>query len=589
MIEVEVHQQLRAFLREQGEPYWHHHLTMARLVARALRLGRSALLQAGAPSGYHGRYRLSYLMPLLIWQGSAILVTTEAVQQRLLMVEIPRLRQWIPDHKAIRTGDRWFDGFEGLLLTTPQAWLFDRLTQAGRFPDNIPTVIDGADDLETWTRQQLTHQLEPQHWDQLMAAYPQSADLIRDARVQLTRSLFQHPANPYDCYLVDPEERETLARLYAALSVQSISSASSDFTDPGSDNAIGAIKNDLDAVADLTVAAGPTDRDITDRNTIDAVDRRSLDQAENQADEQAETNASPDRGFNQLPTAWQIFGQALRQADQMLWAEVARRQGQFTLLSCPVDVAPALRPIWLQQPIVLIGGSLDLDTDAKIYRQRLGLDTITCLKFTLDRQHELVHLYLPDGLPMPNTPQFQPILMQEIRALLGATNTANQGLTVLLIEDVPLKAQIGSVLASEFGSRVQVEKTCLDDRGILVTGWEFWRQQQGVLPAPQLLVIATLPLPSLENPLVAGRVAYYKRNRQDWFRLYLLPEALSDLQRAIAPVRESQGVVALLDNRVNHRSYGQQVLSALSPFARINYVDASLFNQFEELGLGESG
>jgi ATP-dependent DNA helicase DinG len=144
VIEVEVHQQLRAFLRDQGEPYWHHHLTMARLVARALRLGRSALIQAGAPSGYHGRYRLSYLMPLLIWQEPVVLVATEAVQQRLLMVEFPRLRQWIQTHKAIRTGDRFpNDDFQGLLLTTPKAWLSDRLHNEGRFPPAIPTIIDG--------------------------------------------------------------------------------------------------------------------------------------------------------------------------------------------------------------------------------------------------------------------------------------------------------------------------------------------------------------------------------------------------------------------------------------------------------------
>jgi ATP-dependent DNA helicase DinG len=72
-------------------------------------------------------------------------------------------------------------------------------------------------------------------------------------------------------------------------------------------------------------------------------------------------------------------------------------------------------------------------------------------------------------------------------------------------------------------------------------------------------------------------VAYYKKLRQDWFRLYLLPEALSELQRAIAPVRDCQGVVALLDSRVVHRSYGHQVLSALTPLARINYLDLSLF------------
>jgi ATP-dependent DNA helicase DinG len=167
-------------------------------------------------------------------------------------------------------------------------------------------------------------------------------------------------------------------------------------------------------------------------------------------------------------------------------------------------------------------------------------------------------------------------MMAELRSLMSA-NTA--GFSVILVQDLPLKAQLAATLASEYGSRVQVERTCLDDNGILVSDWDFWRQHQTVLPMPQLLVIPTLPIPSLEHPLVAGRVAHYKQQRQDWFRLYLLPEALSTLQRAIAPVRASQGVVALLDSRVMFRSYGDQVLSAMSPFARLNHLDSDLFAQ----------
>lgn len=519
MIEVEVHQQLRAFLREQGEPYWPHHLTMARLVARALRLGRSALIQAGAPSGYHGRYRLSYLMPLLLWPGAAVLVASEAVQQRLLMVEIPRLRQWIPEHKVIRTGDRLPNPeFQGLLITSPQAWLSDQLGNEGRFPPEIPTLIDGVDDLELWIRELLTVSIQPHDWDALMLACPHQADRIRDIRVQLTRSIFQHPVNPYECYLLEPGDQDALTHLSHLLQT----------SHPSSDPAF--------------LQEWPSS----------------------------------------LPENWLHFFQRLPQEgqEQMLWAEVSRPQGQFFLHCAPTDIASTVGSIWLQQPIVLIGGSLDIEPSAPIYRQRLGLGDVTCLKFSLDRQHELIQLYLPDGLPLPNTPHFQAALMRELRTLLNASSEG-QGLTVVLVGDVPLKAQVGSMLAGEFGSRVQVEKTCLDDQGILVTGWEFWRQHQGVLPAPQLLVIATLPIPSLEDPLVAGRVAYYKRLRQDWFRLYLLPEALSELQRAIAPVRDSQGVVALLDNRVNYRTYGQQILTALSPFARINYVDPSLFTQLD--------
>jgi ATP-dependent DNA helicase DinG len=517
VIEVEVHQQLRAFLREQGEPYWPHHLTMARLVARALRLGRSALIQAGAPSGYHGRYRLSYVMPALIWNEAAILVASESVQQRLLMVEIPRLRQWISTPKAIHTGDRWpEDDFQGLLLTSPQSWLADRLEQQQRFPSGIPTIIDSAEDLEGLAQQHLTVTLTPADWEMLMLACPDQTEEIRNVRVQLTCSLFQRPINPHGYYLIEPPEQAALTQLYQQLH--------------------------------------PFFRLLEPKASS--------------------PSASP------LPDCWQLFWRQMMQEGQLLWAEIQRQQGCFTIHCAPVDVAATLSPVWQQQPVVLIGGALDLDSYAPIYRQRLGLPEITCVKFSPDRQNELIQLYLPDKLPMPNTPQFQSALIQELRSLL-AISVAWQGLTVVVVDDMPLKAQASSILAAEFGSRVQVEKTCLDDQGILITGWKFWRQHQAVLPAPCLLAIATLPIPSLENPLVAGRVAYYKQQRQDWFRLYLLPEALSELQRAVSPLRETQGVVALFDNRVNHRSYGQLVLNALSPLARVNYVDPTLFNQID--------
>ena len=503
VIEVEVHSSLRAFLREQGQPSWPHHLTMARLVARALRRSRSALIQTGST---HSSYRLSYLAPALIWQGPVILVAPVSIQQWLLRVEIPRLQQWMGTNKPVQMGDTFPDDrFNGLLITSPAAWLADRLEGHQWFPPDIPTLIDGADELERWAREQLQACIQPGDWDELMLACPQQADFIRDVRVRLTKAVFVHPPNPYECCLLEADDQDTLRQLF-----------------------------------DILQPVTEEDR------------------------------------YYYVPQHWKQFWQCWQQPSQLLWASIARSQGQFSLYCEPVEVATALSQVWSQQPVVLIGEALDLDAEASIYRQQLGLGDLTCLKFSPDRNSRLIQLYLPDGLPMPNSPRFQDALVQQVRTLLMLSAKA-KGSAVLLVGDVPLKSQLGAVLAAEFGSRVQVEKTNLDERGILVTGWEFWHKHQAVLPPPQLLMIATLPIPSLENPLVAGQVAYYKQQRLDWFRLYLLPAALRELQRALAPVRESQGVVALLDNRVNHRSYGRQVLSALSPFARINYLDASWF------------
>ena len=486
---------------------------MARLVARALRLGRSALIQVGAVCGYQGRYRTSFVASALMWHGPVIIVAPESVQQRLLRVEIPRLQQWLPGNKPIRTGDAWPSvQFQGLLLTSPEAWLKAQLTGDESFPPDIPTIIDGVDDLEDWVRHQLTQDIQPHDWDQLMLACPQQAEVIREARIQLTHELFQHPANPHECYLISQPEVEILNRLYSDL--------------------------ELDT----------------------------------------------------LPETWQQFWQQFQNslenssfptAPSLLWATIARCHGLFSLHCAPIELGKILSPLWQRQPVVLIGSALEPETEAPLFRQRLGLADVTCLKFSSDTQGDAIQLYLPYKLPLPNTPEFQAAFIHKVRTLVCLSATA-PGLTVILVGDVPLKAQVGAILASEFGSRVQVEKTCLDENGILISGWEYWREHQAVLPAPQLLIIATLPMPSLENPLVAGRVAHYKRSHQDWFRLYLLPAALNELQRAIAPVRESQGIVALLDGRVINRSYGAQILAALSPLARLNYLDPSLFSPTNE-------
>jgi len=507
VIEAEVHLSLHNFLRSQvGFPSWNHHLTMARLVARTLRTGRSSLIQVGATCGYQGLYRTSFVASALIWYGAVIIVATEEVQNRLLRVEIPKLQQWLQVDKPIRIGDTFpGEDFPGLLLISPQAWLKAQLLPTNsNFPINIPTIIDGVDDLEDWVREELTITIQPQDWEKLQLAFPQEVEVISNAKIQLTHNIFQHPANPYKCHLISSAETEILQRLYSVLDIFHLLEPWQKF-----------------------------------RNLFMNI-----------------TSASP---------------------TSLCWTTIARRQGLFSLHCAPIEINALLTPIWLRQPVVLIGSVLEVDTEAPLFRKRMGLEDVTCLKFSGDRQTEAVQLYIPYQLPLPNTPEFQPAFMHKLRTLICLSATTS-GLTVVLLGDIPLRTQVAAILAAEYGSRLQVEKTCLDENSILVSGWEFWRSNQNILPSPQLLIISTLPLPSLEHPLVAGKVAHYKRLHQDWFRLYLLPVATNKLQRAIAPLRENQGIVALLDSRVVNRSYGAQILEALSPMSRINYLEPSLFN-----------
>ena len=501
MIEAQAHCQLLAFLRAKSIEDWPHYLTMARLVARTLRLGRSALIQTG---GVAVDYQLSYLTPALLSHRSVILVAPETTQRQVLQKYLPQLQQHLNTNKRIIMGDRLStDDFPAITITSFESWLEDRLQNQGRFPANIPTVIDRADYLEEWTFAHLTLDLTAQDWNDLMLICSQHQDLIRDLRAQLTRAIFSHPTNPYECFLLNPSEEESLASLLTTL---------------------------------------------------------------------AETAALPPK----IAKFWHYW-QKYRPNNSLLWTTIKRTLGQFTLHLTPKEIASSLARIWQQQPLVLIGGFLDWEKEAPIYRAALGLPDSLCLKFAHNQDQQQIQLYLPERLPFPNTPEFRTVFSQETWKLLSLTRDLSQ-FTVVIIGDVPLKAQIAVTMASEFGSRVQVEKTNLAENATLICGWEFWHQHHHNFPTPQLLIIATLPIPSPENPLVAGRVAYHKRLRQDWFRCYLLPTALRKIQRAVIPIRKSQGTLALLDNRVNHRSYGTKILHVLEPYARINYIDSSCFN-----------
>jgi ATP-dependent DNA helicase DinG len=490
MIEAEVHEQLKAFLRAQRQLTWPHHLSLARLVARALRVGRHTLVQISP--GSDSNYRLSWLMPLLLWPGPVVLVASTHLQHRLLHIDLPRLRQWLNWEKPLLCqAQPPTPDFQGVWLTTVEDWLQADAKRIGQ-----AVVFAEAEGLEAAMRQHLTHTLGPADWHRLRLACPSHADIIRDVQVGLTQQLFQHPANPFDAFVLEAPSLALLQELLETL---------------------------------------PT-----------------------------------------LPLAWAPFlGNG--SSAHGIWAELNRSQGQFQLHCSPASLACFLQPYWTTGPLVLIGEALDANPQAEGFRCRLGLPgELTCVSFGPDRQREVINLYAPAAQLLPNTPGFLAGLLTELRRLLSLQATA-AGVAVILVEDMPLKQTISAQLAAEFGSRVQLERTGLEDNGILVSSVDYWLKHQAVLPAPQVLVVATLPFPPLEDPRVALQVAHFKQNRQDWFRLYLLPEAITRLQGAIAPLRANQGLLCIVDGRLLRRSYGAQFLQALEPCNHQRYLSVDLF------------
>ncbi|ANV90258.1 helicase C-terminal domain-containing protein [Picosynechococcus sp. PCC 8807] len=500
MMEAQVHQILVAIAREQNTSPWPHHLTLARLVARGLRLGRSALIQTR--TGIED-YALSYLTPALLSSEPVTIVVPQLLLTWLQAEEIPRLQRLLGTERPIailETGDQTQPS--AITLLTPPQW-FGRMT-GDRPPAPVTTILNPVDELWQWAQDFYRCQLQLADWEMLKQQNPGQQDFIQSQHDQLKAQLLRRSPNPYHCYPLDPDNQRRLATCFQ---------------------------------------------------------------------------------LPHLPAAWRTFAATWQHRHQspLCWAHLHQRDGRFSLQVAPQTLNQSLAPLWQRQPTLLIGSFLEPQREAPSFCTQIGLnpDQLTCVDFAPPRQQDQVRVYLPEQrLPLPNTPEFQGELLHQLRHLIRRHPHQKRPI-VLLINDVPLQAQMGAALAAEFGSRVKVETANPQADSILICGWAFWRRltdplfygQSVGFPLPQLMAIATLPLPSLENPLVAARVAQYKQKRQDWFRLYLLPTALQEMQRATYPLHQEQSVIAILDNRINHRAYGQQILDALQPCSVCNYLE----------------
>jgi ATP-dependent DNA helicase DinG len=175
-------------------------------------------------------------------------------------------------------------------------------------------------------------------------------------------------------------------------------------------------------------------------------------------------------------------------------------------------------------------------------------------------------LYCPTGQPLPNSPHYGDHLLEQCRRLvLGQAE-----LTVVLVDDAALRLSLASGLAAEFGSRVSHECPSPESNGVVCASWAWWLSEQARLPHPAQLVVALLPIASLEDPLTAARVESLRRQGGDWFRSLLLPEAINQLQRGVAPLRQrGGGRLAVLDGRLRGRSWGHTALAGLEPWVAL--------------------
>ena len=260
------------------------------------------------------------------------------------------------------------------------------------------------------------------------------------------------------------------------------------------------------------------------------------------------------------PDPWKKLRQ-INPVDWAEWAEIDHRLLQWRWQLAPLEPLQFMQGLLLDHPCLMFSSNGDnTRLDLEFEQAGVALD----VQATLREQelNEPLPLYAPRRQPLPNTRIYAQHLLEESRRLI----LGQAGLSLVLINDDQLRRQLTSSLAAEFGRRVVQESTAPECNGVVTCSWDWWLEHQQQLPSPGQLIIGMLPLASLDNPLTSARVERLKQQGEDWFRTLLLPEALSLIPEAIAPLRRSGGRLAVLDGRLRGRSWGDQVLHRLEPW-----------------------
>ncbi|WP_320666855.1 helicase C-terminal domain-containing protein [Prochlorococcus sp. MIT 1307] len=472
MLEASAHAQLKDILQAISCP-WPHNLTLGRLVARTFRRRDNTLIQLDI--GSQDFWWLGLLIPLSFDPSSAVLILSEKQRQRLLKIELPRLRE-----KGVQ-----LECWEGSQAPPDgQLWLMDYLGLVQAFrQESLQSkhlIIPEAEFLNERLRDVMALKITSEDWERLRRAHPSVDVALMQLHERLSRKLFAQSTR------VGAHVRMDCSEIFAL------------------------------------------------RDLIDSL----------------------------LPSPPPWFELLQPESDHWAsWAELDHKTLNWIWHLKLLDPLKHLYGLFKHQPYLLLTGT---DRNDLLITQLESLASPLKVKVTLGGHllQEPISLFAPRSQPLPNTEFYaQHLLDQSRRLILGLA-----GVTILLLDDDQLRRQITSELASEFGKRVIHETITPDSNGVICCRWSWWLLHQDQLPPPQQLIIAILPLSSVEEPLIAARVEALKRQGRDWFRELLLPEALSVLPQAVAPLRASHGRLAILDGRLRSRSWGEQFSRSLEPW-----------------------
>jgi len=265
------------------------------------------------------------------------------------------------------------------------------------------------------------------------------------------------------------------------------------------------------------------------------------------------------------------------------WVDVMASGWQ--LHASPLSIAPLFKRqveasgrAWIFTSATLAVGS-----DFSLYQRELGLDAAATgyWESPFDYATQAL-LYLPHGLPAPNSREHTEAVVAAALPVLRASN----GRAFLLFTTLRALNTARDLLALAFareglswpllvqgeGSRSELLTRFRElGNAVLLGSQSFWEGVDVAGDALSVVVIDKLPFAPPDDPLLAARLERLRVDGGNPFIDYQLPEAVISLKQGAGRLIRSEtdrGVLMICDPRLVDKPYGKKIWRSLPPMRR---------------------
>ncbi|MFX3637342.1 MAG: ATP-dependent DNA helicase [Candidatus Pristimantibacillus sp.] len=263
------------------------------------------------------------------------------------------------------------------------------------------------------------------------------------------------------------------------------------------------------------------------------------------------------------------------------WATIHGR-GNVSLHAAPLYPKVVLaRGLYDKVPVIHASATISTTTaKGKIfsfYAGRIGLKDYDSVIVDSPFDYENKTMIIcPDDAPNPSSPEYDHYLIEKLEEILLYTG----GRMLVLFTSFETMNQVArkmQLYCSERGLNLLVQfpgcdrekiihQLKTDPRTVVLGCTSFWTGVDVPGDALTTVVIAKLPFPMPNEPLIQAQIAVIEKAERSSFFDYMFPKMLVKLKQGFGRLNRSmtcQGAVIILDNRVLTKRYGGMIFKSL--------------------------